>query len=489
MATRSDDTPPSDPARRPGSGNQQPGTAATAAGGLVSKLRAGVGKPGAGAGKPGAGAGKPGAVVSRPGGGVGNPDAAVAAPGAPPTSRPAGGPEGRATTTTAPGEARASLVTPGVRVASEWTWRLGVIALGIYGLSLLFREFSNIFVPLVISLLIAALLHPLVDRLGRVIPRGLAALVALLGTLAFVVALLALVGQQATSGFPELRDQALAGLDEVRTWLATGPLNLDASTLAGYVNQAEDAASANQSTIVSGALGVASTATHLVEGLFIALFATFFFLASGRRIWAWLLRMFPQRAQQPLDDAARSGWVTLSHYVRATVVVAFIDGVGIGVGAALLGVPLALPLGVLVFFGAFIPIVGALLTGALAVLVALVANGLVTALLVLGVVLLVQQLESHVLQPFLLGKAVNVHPLAVILAIATGAALAGIVGALFAVPAVAVANTMITSLAHRGRDDPGARIAEEDAPLAPEAPPPTDDVRRPVTDRRGLEAP
>ena len=391
---------------------------------------------------------------------------------------------------TAPVEGRTSLVTPGVRVASEWTWRLGVIALGVYGLSLLFREFSNIFVPLVISLLIAALLHPLVDRLSRVIPRGLAALIALLATLAFVIGLLTLVGQQATSGFPELRDQALAGVDEVRDWLRTGPLNIDASTLTGYINSAEDAASANQSTIVSGALGVASTATHLAEGFFIALFATFFFLSSGHRIWAWLLRMFPRRAQAPLDDAARSGWVTLSHYVRATVVVAFIDGVGIGVGAALLGVPLALPLGVLVFFGAFIPIVGALVTGALAVLVALVANGLVTALLVLGVVLLVQQVESHVLQPFLLGKAVNVHPLAVILAIATGAALAGIVGALFAVPAVAVANTMITSLASRGRDDPGERIAEEDAPLAPDEPPPTDVDEIPDPHRGSLtEAP
>jgi predicted PurR-regulated permease PerM len=425
-------------------------------------------------------AGKAGTQVSKPG--------ALASKTGAPASMSAATPGARATAATAPGEGRASLVTPGVRVASEWTWRLGVIALGIYALSLLFREFSNIFVPLVISLLIAALLHPLVDWLGRVIPRGLAALVALLGTLAFVVGLLTLVGQQATSGFPQLRDQAAAGLDEVRTWLRTGPLNIDASTLAGYVNSAEDAASANQSTIVSGALGAASTATHLAEGFFIALFATFFFLSSGHRIWAWLLRMFPRRGQEPLDDAARSGWVTLSHYVRATVLVAFIDGVGIGVGAALLGVPLALPLGVLVFFGAFIPIVGALITGALAVLVALVANGLVTALLVLGVVLLVQQVESHVLQPFLLGKAVNVHPLAVILAIATGAALAGIVGALFAVPAVAVANTMITSLANRGRGDPGKQIAEEDAPLAPDEPPRTDvdempDPQRSMTGR------
>lgn len=365
-------------------------------------------------------------------------------------------------------------VAPGVRLASEWTWRLGVIALGVYALSLVFREFSNIFVPLAISLLLAALLQPLVNRLARTIPRGLAALATLLGTLVLVIGLFTLVGQQASSGFPELRDQAVAGLDEVRTWLRTGPLKIDADTLAGYISKAEDAASANQSNLVSGALGVAATATHLAEGFFIALFATFFFLSSGHRIWGWLLRMLPGRAQDPLDEAARSGWVTLSHYVRATLLVALIDGIGIGVGSALLGVPLALPLGVLVFLGAFIPIVGALLTGALAVLVALVANGPVIALAVLGVVLLVQQIESHVLQPFLLGRAVAVHPLAVILAIATGATVAGIVGALFAVPVVAVANTMITSLAgRRDDDDPGERLAATDEPLAPDRPPAT----------------
>ncbi|MBA3265210.1 MAG: AI-2E family transporter [Nocardioidaceae bacterium] len=365
-------------------------------------------------------------------------------------------------------------VSPGVRTASEWTWRLGVIALALYGLSKVFREFSNIIVPLVIALLLAALLYPLVDRLARAIPRGLSALAVLLGTLAVVIGLFALVGQQAASGFPELRDQAAAGLEDVRTWLRTGPLNINADALAGYVSKAEKAAKDNQSTLVSGALGLATTATHLAEGFFIALFAAFFFLSSGHRIWAWLLRIGPERAQRPIDDAARSGWVTLSHYVRATLLVALIDGIGIGVGAALLGVPLALPLGVLVFLGAFIPIVGALVTGALAVLVALVANGPVIALAVAGVVLLVQQIESHVLQPFLLGRAVDVHPLAVILAIATGATVAGIVGALFAVPAAAVGNTMITSLAGRHGGGSGEPREPEPEPLGADPPPPTD---------------
>ncbi len=361
-------------------------------------------------------------------------------------------------------------MTPGVRAASEWAWRLGVIAIAVYVLSLVIREFSQIFVPLVIALLLAALLHPLVNRLAVLVPRGVAALVTLLGTLLVVIGLISLVTQQASTGFPQLQAQGLSGLQDIRNWLRTGPLNINVDTISSYITKAEHAASAHQPQLVSGAVGLASRATHIGEGFFVVMFSTFFFLSSGQRIWAWLLRMFPRGAQRPLDDAARSGWVTLTHYIRATLIVALVDGIGIGTGAALLGVPLAFPLGVLVFLGAFIPIVGALATGALAVLVALVANGPVTALAVLGVVILVNQVEAHVLQPFLLGRAVDVHPLAVILAIVAGSTIAGVVGALFAVPVAAVANTMISSLASQGRDDPGDRIAADDAPFSPDEP-------------------
>jgi putative heme transporter len=368
----------------------------------------------------------------------------------------------------------AASVSPGVRIASEWTWRLGIVAVGIYLLSRVFAEFADILIPVMIALLLTAVLYPAVVALATFLPRGLASFVALIGTLLVVVALFALVGQQTVNGFPELRDQAVEGLTKVEDWLATSPLHLSSAKLSTYVDQAGSAASKNKSTIVTGALGVASTASHLAEGFFITMFSTFFFLYSGQRIWAWLLRMFPRAARSPLDDAARSGWVTLTHYVRATLIVALVDGVGIGVGAALLGVPLALPLGVIVFLGAFVPVVGAVLTGLLAVLVALVANGPFIALAVLGVVIAVNQLEAHVMQPFLLGRAVSVHPLAVILAIATGASLAGIVGALFAVPVAAVANTMISSLAGGSDEDPGEAVARDDAPLAPDEPAETD---------------
>ena len=374
-------------------------------------------------------------------------------------------------------------VAPAVRVASDWTWRLLVVALGIYGLVKLIADFAEILIPLLVSLLLSALLAPLVARLARLLPRSAAALLSLFALLLVVMGLFALVGQQTATGFSGLRTQAIAGLADVQKYLSTGPLHLSSTALQDYVTKAEKAAKANQSGLVSGALGVASTATKLLEGLFITLFSTFFFLSSGHRIWAWLLRMLPRGAQAPLDDAGRSGWVTLTHYVRATLIVAVVDGVGVGVGAALLGVPLALPLGVLVFLGAFVPVVGALLTGVIAVLVALVAHGPVIALAMLGVVVLVNQVEAHGLQPFLLGRAVAVHPLAVILAIAAGAGVAGIVGALFAVPLAAVANTMITSVANRdhGGADSTAAIEQDPAPLSPDRPSQTDLAEGPDT--------
>ncbi|MGL5830176.1 MAG: AI-2E family transporter, partial [Angustibacter sp.] len=221
-----------------------------------------------------------------------------------------------------------------------------------------------------------------------------------------------------------------------------------------------------QTEVLSGALAATTTVGHIVAGIFIALFSLYFFLAQGATIWAWFIRLLPDQAESPVDRAARTAWGTLTAFVWATVAVALSDAIGIGVGAALLGVPLALPLGVLVFLGAFIPIVGALVSGSVAVLIALVAVGPIKALLMLLVVIAVQQLESHVLQPFLLGRAVRVHPLAVILGIAAGAISAGILGALFAVPLIATANSMVLALVR-------PRVGEPDQPPAEPTEPPS----------------
>jgi predicted PurR-regulated permease PerM len=251
------------------------------------------------------------------------------------------------------------------------------------------------------------------------------------------------------AGFSELWSEALAGIQKVQAWLAEGPLHLSAAQIDQYLQEATAALQNNSSSILSGALSFGSTAGHFAAGLILALFVLIFFLLEGDRIWAFLVRLLPLKARAATFGAGRKGWASMVSYARIQMFVAFVDAVGIGVGAAIIGVPLALPLGVLVFMGSFIPIVGALITGAVAVLLALVANGWVNALIMLGIVLLVQQLESHILQPLVMGKAVALHPVAVILAVAAGSYLAGIPGALFSVPILAVANTAIRYIAGR----------------------------------------
>jgi predicted PurR-regulated permease PerM len=188
---------------------------------------------------------------------------------------------------------------------------------------------------------------------------------------------------------------------------------------------------------------VGATVGHVLAGFFVVLFTTYFLLYQGDLIWSWIVRLFPRDTREVVDGSGRAAWVSLTAFVRATVVVAFVDAVGITAVALILRVPLALPIGVLVFLGSFVPIVGATVSGSVAVLVALVAHGpLVAAFMLLGVIG-VQQLEAHVLQPFLLGHAVSLHPLAVILAVSAGVVAAGIVGALIAVPVAAMLNTIV----------------------------------------------
>ena len=368
------------------------------------------------------------------------------------------------------GDQRAVRLPYGVRLATEWCWRLIVLAVFVYGLLRLLGHFEVLVVPFLVALLLVALTRPLTDLLSLAVPRGVAALVTVLVVIGIVVGLGTLVGTQIASGFPDLENQASSGLGEVQKWLASGPLHITTDRLADYVGDLQASLSSHSGTLISGAVSAAGTVSDVLAGIFIALFSMYFMLAQGGVIWEWVLGALPDAAQEPMDVAARRGWVTLTSYVRATVLVAATDALGIGIGAAILGVPLAVPLGVLVFLGAFIPVVGALVSGLVAVLVALVSHGPVTSLIMLAIVVAVQQVEAHVLQPFLLGRAVRVHPLAVILGIAAGALTAGIVGALFAVPLIAVGNTVASSLAGR-TDAEDERYATEENPVADDVAP------------------
>ena len=357
---------------------------------------------------------------------------------------------------------------PLVRAASEWTWRLLLIGAGAIALFLLLGFFSEIVVPLVIGLLLAALLSSVHRRLSRVMPRAAAAAITVLGTLVVIIGLLTLVGSQISGGVSDMARQVSDGIQQIRDYVRS-TLGISDDQLGEYVEQARQwLSNANLGSRLSAA-GV--TAGHFVAGVFIALFSLFFFLFDGRNIWTYLVRLFPRSARPYVDSSGLVAWEQLTHYVRATVLVAAVDAVGITAGALILQVPFAIAIGVLVFLLSFIPIVGALLSGAVAVLLALVAHGPVTALIMLAVVIAVQQLESHVLQPFILGRSVRVHPIAVIGAIACGAILAGIVGTLVAVPVLAVVKAVANHLieAHNRNhgivDDRGDPPVEGDHPV------------------------
>ncbi len=339
-------------------------------------------------------------------------------------------------------------VPPSVRAAASWSWRFLLIAAGLAGLGWLLAYFKVLVVAVAVAVLLSVLLAPVVTWLHRKarFPHGLASAVAVLLLLGVVGGIVTLAGNSIANGFGELRDEALAGFQQLIDWLSDGPFAITATQLDDYVQQVSDLVSSNSSSLVTGALSVTTTVGHVVAGALITLFCTLFFLHDGRRIWGWVVGLLPKGSREKVHQAGRRGLVTLGGYTRTQILVALVDAAGIGIGAAILGVPLALPLAALVFIGSFIPIIGALATGAIAILVALVAQGPVDALIMLGIVLIVQQIEGHVLQPLLMGHAVSLHPVAVILAVAAGSFAAGIVGALFAVPIVAVLNTVILYL-------------------------------------------
>jgi putative heme transporter len=342
-----------------------------------------------------------------------------------------------------------------LRIAAAWSWRLLVIGLLGVAVILVVGRLRLVLIPLAIALLLSALLSPAVGWLLQArFPRSLATAVVLVGGMAAVAGTLTLVITQFIDGVPQLTDNAGKGVRQIQDWLRYGPLHLSDQQLESAINQVQNWVTTNREALTSGAIATAATVFEVLTGALLVLFATFFFLRDGRRIWRFLVRLLPVGARWRVDDAGQASWATLGSYVRATVLVAFIDAVGIGIFLVIFRVQFAFALAALVFLGAFIPIVGATLSGAVAVLVALVDRGPVIALIILGVVIAIQQLEGHVLQPLIMGRAVAIHPLAVIVAIATGVVLAGIIGALVAVPIVAVLNTGVRRLIEHRREPP-----------------------------------
>ena len=358
-------------------------------------------------------------------------------------------------------------LSPAIRIAAAWSWRI-LVVLAVLGVFVfLFIQLRDIVIPFMIALLLAALLVPFSQWLQRRHhwPKWAAVAVSEVGILAILAGLIYLVVSFVIRGYPALEKQTIARYGDVKDFLASS-FGLTDKDITAYVDQVVASLQKDSSSLLTGAISVGSTAGHVLAGFLIVLFSTLFLLIDGRGIWHWLVRLFPVKARAALIGAGEAGWITLTTFVKVQIFVAFVDAVGIGLGAFIIGLftggfPLVIPIAIAVFLGSFIPLVGAVATGALAVFVALVYLGPIPAVIMLGVVILVQQLEGHVLQPFVMGNAVKVHPLAVVLAVATGGLIGGIPGALFAVPVVATFNVMIGYIA-RGewRVDPHPTVSD-----------------------------
>jgi predicted PurR-regulated permease PerM len=344
-------------------------------------------------------------------------------------------------------------VSPGMRIAADWSWRILVVVgvLAVFGW--VFIQLRDIAIPFMVALLLAALLVPFSQWLQRRHrwPKWAAIAVSEVGLLVIIGGLLYLVVLFIVRGFPDLQAQTVSRFAVFQEFLQT-TFGLSKTDVASWFDQLIAGVQKDSTGLVSGALSVGSTAGHVLAGILITLFSTLFLLIDGRGIWHWIVRIFPLKSRAALIGAGEAGWITLSTFVKVQIFVAFVDAVGIGLGAFILGLfaggfPLVIPIAIAVFLGSFIPVVGAVFTGVIAVFIALVYLGPIPALVMLGVVILVQQLEGHVLQPFVMGNAVKVHPLAVVLAVATGGLIGGIPGALFAVPLVATVNVMIGYIA------------------------------------------
>lgn len=338
----------------------------------------------------------------------------------------------------------------GLRVTTAYAWRFVVIAIASGILIWIVIQLKLLVIPLLLAILITALLWPAFTwLLNHGVVRWLAIVISLLGTIAIVGGLLWLAIWQITREWSSVQSRTLEAVEQLRQYLIDGPLHLTTEQIDDLLGQAWTFVQQQAEVLWSGALAIGSTVGHVATGAVLTLFILLCTLADGAGIWRWVVRLFPRRARADADGAARAGWVTVVTYARTQLLVATIDAIGIGLGAFLLGVPLAIPIGVLVFLGAFVPFVGAIVTGTLAVFLALVYNGPWIALWMIVVVLGVQQLEGHVLQPLLMGSAVKVHPLAVVLVVAGGAMIAGIPGALFAVPLAAFVNVVAVYLSNR----------------------------------------
>ncbi|MFE4517299.1 AI-2E family transporter [Kitasatospora sp. NPDC056783] len=364
------------------------------------------------------------------------------------------------------GQPSGDRVSPGLRTAAGYTWRLALLGLAAF---LVVQVLTRLELPVVavfVALVITSVLRPPVDLLARTMPRPLAVLITLLCAIAVVGGVLALVGTTVAAEWSRLDNELRGGLTRIDHWLTRPPFHLRPGTVTGLRAKIGEFVAAHRSALVSTALSGASRVVELVTGLALAVFCSVFFLHSGERMWAWAQQQLPARGRSVWDGAGRAAWRTFAGYTRGVLIVAASNAVLVGIALAVLRVPLVMPLMVLEFAATLVPLIGSPIALAVAAVVALAARGPVIALLVLALIVVIGQIEGHLLHPLVLSWSVRIHPVVIAVSVAGGAVLAGVLGAVVAVPVVSVAWAVLGELRDRGgpRRSAGGPSAAGDQP-------------------------
>ena len=377
-------------------------------------------------------------------------------------------------------------VTWPVRVAAAWSWRLLIIGVLIYVLGQIFLRIELVAFSFVLALFFTAVLHPLEVWLRRIPgPRSLSAALALLIGLCLLAGIAYFVTWQIATHSSQLGEQLSNTVDSIRNWLRNGPLHVKSSDLDKIASNITKTIRENQATVVSGAIDTVRAVLEGIGAFLLILLSTFFLLRDGDQIWRWAVRLSPRAAHNRLDYAGRAGWRTLGGYMRGQLIIALFHGVSVMILLFVLQVPLAAALGVLIFLGSFVPLVGLTVTGTLAVAVAALEHGLTAGIVVAVAIIVLVQLEAHFLQPFIMSRSVEVHPLAIALSVLIGTLLAGIVGALLAVPLVAFLNSTISAL----RAEPAMPVGDSGFPVEHKTEPLGDavDATKPTPEEQATE--
>ncbi|MGW1598829.1 AI-2E family transporter [Streptomyces sp. NPDC002343] len=341
----------------------------------------------------------------------------------------------------------AERTVPWLRVAASYAWRLILVGIAVYGVFSVLGSFQLIAVALFVALVVTSLLRPPTDLLARFLPRPLCVAVALVGSLVLLLGLLALVGSAVAEESGRLAGEFRGGVNRIEEWLERPPFRLGPGALSNFQQQVTGYVATHRSALLSSAVGELGRVVELITGAALALFASVFFLHSGERLWAWARdRLLPSGARPGWDRAGRAAWRSFAGYTRGIIIVAGTNAVLVGVALLVLRVPLALPLTLLEFFAAFVPLVGSPVALGVATVVALAGRGPLTAAAVLVLIVVIGQLEGHVLHPLVMSWAVRLHPLVVAVSVIAGSIVAGVIGAVVAVPLVSVVWAVLNAL-------------------------------------------